>query len=472
MKLTIPLVVLCFAAAAAFGAAPFEDACSPLESNPARGAAGGGWHVLKEDGNKPGDPKGFCSWLWDIGHFSAGNEYKGKLPPPERIGGRDIPLTDDALDSIRQTFANARANGAMMIVRFGYTWSDACGCEPSNFDTLLAHIAQIGGVMKDYGDVVLAVECGMCGPWAEMHSSNYLAPEHKVKLIDAWMAALPKNVALLVRSPSCVVEYSGKDSETFMKLVRSGKYYEKQPAQRRIGMYNDGYLGTEWDYGTWPGGKNSFTRAQGVEYLEARRNVPYGGELAYIGDGEAHKVKLFDTKEYNIVEEWYRTHLSYLRNINGKSESLPRRIGELSFSHEYDFAGMPDLHEWYGKDLRFFMREHMGYRFVIRGAKVMRDKIEVSIENTGFGHLLLKSAGELVVGKKSIPAKLDLRTLKPGETRAFTIPIPKSAQEIAPKVALRLKLATPAEQEIKFANDALWDDSLAAFALPSKGERK
>ena len=35
----------------------------------------------------------------------------------------------------------------------------------------------------------------------------------------------------------------------------------------------------------------------------------------------------------------------------------------------------------------------MGYRFVIRDVSVARDAVEVTIENTGFGHLLLKSRG-------------------------------------------------------------------------------
>ena len=107
------------------GDALFRDGLSTLAENPGRGAAPGWWHVLKKSGNEAGSPSGFCSWLWNIGAFSGGNEYKGKTPPPGVIGGEDLPLTEDALLAVSNTLVNARDNGAIMIVRFGYTSSNA-----------------------------------------------------------------------------------------------------------------------------------------------------------------------------------------------------------------------------------------------------------------------------------------------------------------------------------------------------------
>ena len=81
----------------------FKDGRSLLESNPARGAAPGGWHVLRKEGNEAGSPKGFCSWLWNIGAFSGGNEYKGNPRPLGVIGGEDLPLTADARTRLPQS---------------------------------------------------------------------------------------------------------------------------------------------------------------------------------------------------------------------------------------------------------------------------------------------------------------------------------------------------------------------------------
>jgi hypothetical protein len=430
----------------------YRDGCLTLAENPARGAAPGGWHKLAKNGNAAGFPHGFCSWLWEIGEFSGGNEYKGKAPPLDCIGGEDAPLTDDALAAVSNTLVNARSGGAVLIVRFGYTSGSETGAEPTDFNTILTHIRQLGSVLGAFPDVVLAVECGMIGPWGEMHSNNYREPEHIRAITDAWLGTLARETALLVRYPKWILEYADKDADDFMREVSAETYYKIQPAQRRIGMFNDGYLGTEADYGTWRKGDRWLVREQGVAYLEARRNVPYGGELAHISEEEAESVGLFDTARYNIVREFYRTHLSYLRNIDTERHVLARRIGRLTLTHDYDFDGMPDLSEWYGRDLRSFIRAHMGYRFVIRDVVDAKGRMEVTVENTGFGHLLLKSRAEVSADGKAVQVPMDLRTLRAGARRTFKIELPRGSGA-ARSVMLRVRADTPAAQPILFAND-------------------
>lgn len=444
----------CAVAAAAVDDPRFRDGLSVLEANPARGAAPGGWHVLKKEGNEAGSPKGFCSWLWNIGAFSGGNEYKGKPPPLDCIGGKDLPLTGDAIAAVSNTLVNARANGAVMIVRFGYTSGAETGAEPTDFDVLVGHIRQLGPVLAAFPDVVLAVECGMTGPWGEMHSNGYREPHHIRAIGDAWLETLSKQTALLVRYPMWVVEYAGKTTDEFLREVEDGTYYKAQPAQRRIGMFNDGYLGTDADYGTWRRGEKWMVREQGVRYLEARRNVPYGGELAHISEDAANDVPLFDLAKFNVVQEFYRTHLSYLRNISTKRHVLAARIGRLTLTHDYDFEGMPDLSEWYGTDLRTFILTHMGYRFVVRDVKFGSGVVEVTVENTGFGHLLMKNRAEISAGGAARPVAIDLRKICPGEKKTFALPLPKGTSANVP-VLLTVRLDTPAAQVVHFANDAM-----------------
>ena len=441
------------------GDALFRDGLSTLAENPGRGAAPGWWHVLKKSGNEAGSPSGFCSWLWNIGAFSGGNEYKGKTPPPGVIGGEDLPLTEDALLAVSNTLVNARDNGAIMIVRFGYTSGGESGTEPTDFDMMVRHINQLAPILGAFPDVVQAVECGMSGPWGEMHSTNYREPHHIRAIGDAWLAGLSKQTSLLVRYPMWILQYAGKDKDDFMKEVEDGTYYKTQPAQRRIGMFNDGYLGTEADYGTWRHGDMWMNRDEGVKYLEARRNVPYGGELAHISEEEAEAVPLFDLSRFNIVREFYLTHLSYLRNIETERHNLARRIEKLKLTHEYDFPGMPDLSEWYGADLRRFMLTHMGYRFVIRGVAVEKDTLEVTVENTGFGHLLQRSSGELRVDGKTMPIPLDLRTLRPCAHRKYAIRL-QSADAAKKDVFLRLMTCDEKPKPVFFANDAMRCDGV------------
>ena len=294
----------------------------------------------------------------------------------------------------------------------------------------------------------------MTGPWGEMHSTFYREPFHVKAIGDEWLKSLAKETALLVRYPKWILDYAGKDADSFLREVADGTYYKIQPAQRRIGMFNDGYLGTESDYGTWRTGERWMDRDQGVEYLEARRNVPYGGELAHISPEEAEAVGLFDIARFNIVREFYRTHLSYLRNISTKRHNLAGRIGKLKLTHAYDFPGMPDLSEWYGTDLRTFMLSHMGYRFVMRDVKFTSSHVSVTVENTGFGHLLMKPRGEIKAGGLSRAVEIDLRKVRPGEKKTFNLPLPKGASSTS-AVLLTVRLDTPAAQPVLFANDAI-----------------
>ncbi len=162
----------------------------------------------------------------------------------------------------------------------------------------------------------------------------------------------------------------------------------------------------------------------------------------------------FDLSRYNIVQEFYRTHLSYLRNINGKRHVLAARIGRLVLTHDYDFEGMPDLSEWYGTDLRRFMLTHMGYRFVVRSVKFGAGSVSVDIENTGFGHLLCRCRAELVSGNSVVPVDLDLRKLAPCTRKVYTLPLPVKSVADVP-LLLKVCLDTPAAQPILFANDAM-----------------
>lgn len=466
------LAAIC--AGTSFGAS-FRDGCAALEGNPARGAAPGGWHLLKKTGNVAGSPTGFCSWLWNIGAFSHGNQYETNAIPT-CVGGEDLPLSDDALLAVSNTLVNARANGAVMIIRFGYTSGSEVGTEPADFNVLVRHIRQLGSILAEFPDVVLAVEGGMCGPWGEMHSTNYREPEHIKAMGDAWLETLAPSTALLVRYPMWILQYANKQVGEFLQDVADGSYIADQPAQARIGMFNDGYLGSATDYGTWRSDNWWMTRQQGVAYLDARRNVPYGGELAHLTTSEADAVErdLLDPAKYNIVQEFYRTHLCYLRNIDTKGHRLAGRLETHLLTHDYDFDGMPDLSEWYGRNLRDFMRAHTGYRFVVRDAKFGSYPgfayIGLTIENTGFGQPLSDDNVEVVFsGERGVFAVrprggISLCDIGGGERRAMQIELdyPKSMPAGDYDVLLRV---SSARHPIQFANEDCWNETLKANRL-------
>ncbi len=103
-------------------------------------------------------------------------------------------------------------------------------------------------------------EAGIFGLWGEMHTSKYCAAEYSKYIIDARLDACPDSKPVLVRDPFYLMHYTGlKNSE----LAR----YTPEPDTKaeRLGLYNDCYMGSDDDLGTWM--DDSLTRHEGVNYL-------------------------------------------------------------------------------------------------------------------------------------------------------------------------------------------------------------
>ncbi len=454
--------------------------------NPECGLFGARWIRLKQEGNKPVESfdkhPNFC-FMWELSRFSAGNKYRDKEIPTNRVGGVDLPLSDDALDAVDKSLAAARAHGVTVYVRLGYTYDEAVGTEPGDFKMILKHQEQIGAVISRYPAVVTAVECGLLGPWGEMHSSAYGTTEYHAAIIRKWLEVTPPTVAILVRAPNHILDYAAAETTDAYFAPR-----EKKPGEERIGMYNDGYLGTDWDYGTWAdGGKRYFSRAQGVSFLETRPAGPYGGECAYVSDEGARKVNILYPEKYNIVQEFYRTHLTYLRNIT-QNISLIQYLDTIPFKPEtYAFTNMPALAEYDGKSLRKFIEDHLGYRYVMRKLKAPEAirsgkpfKFDFLVENTGFAQARVKGRAQFVIQQGSETFVCDARLSTPmtdWKSAARTAvrvsgKAPKGLKRGDCTISLRLRAPMKDERKgelprrpIRFANEGMWREDIRANAL-------
>lgn len=432
----------------------YVDGCETIVENPGRGLAPGGWVTFKPEGlpNWHGQG-GYHSSLWELSRFSGGREQGGKRPTPERVGGKDIPLTDAMKNDVERFLLETRSHGGSLIVRLGYTWSEQVGCEPFDFEILLGHVRDLSSILAKFPDVVMAVEAGVAGPWGEMHSSDYCKAEYMNRILAAYLEKLPAEISLLVRNPGILARFDGD--------------------RMRLGMYNDGYLGTWWDYGTWAG---EWTRERSLELLGPRTRHPYGGELAYIGrdflDKNLHRThELWEPEKWNLVKDWYSVHLNYLRNLQEKGHTLAGYFNEVAFdSAKWRFDGMPDLHEYDGQSMAKFVLDHMGYRYVIRdlrlpkairpGAKV---RLALDIENTGFGEMLRPPKLELrlACGQRSERVVPTANLVIPSGSRKrvaidFTVPadLPRGTKD-----------ATIQLSGLRFANPGLWDADNRLFTL-------
>ena len=118
-----------------------------------------------------------------------------------------------------------------------------CITEPPK-DAILAHISQLTSqprsILPGNQDVILAVQAGFVGPWGEFHTSTHFADDKQGRedIIKALLDAVPER-DVQVRYPRLK-----KDELTL------GTDYLS-----RTGHYNDCFLASETDYGTYTEGK-------------------------------------------------------------------------------------------------------------------------------------------------------------------------------------------------------------------------
>ena len=486
----------------------YEDALGTGFAKPACGIIGGGWRVAQTNGTTAVFlPSGYSTPMWDLRLFSGGNNDGNRgnrittLTDPDTgevisattnrvVGAADIPINAQTLDAWRQTFSNARSNGALVSPRFAYDQSGITGCEPSDFSVILTHIRQIAGVLNEFADIVPSIECGIIGPFGEMHSSMYDDTVYAPQIIRAWLHELDPRIKVQVRSPKYLFRLLDNCSRAEDLLARQDEF----DPDRRLGLFDDGYLGTIYNYGTYNGfisngGVNNFNRRQAMQFLRERPHIPYGGECAGVpAETAAGVLDTFANNGWNLVEEWYDSHLSYLRGITGGvGATLNARTFSLS---EYGFDGAPDLHEWDGLTLADFLRAHIGHRFVLRGSRLSDAaapggtlSLTFAIENTGFTDLPSPSRTEVLLQSSgdrfwACPVALDLGAAIPSRTNAtlaLTLQLPSALAEGDWNVYLRTHLiadgdspSRAGQRTVRFANpDAQWNSTLGANLLGS-----
>ena len=486
----------CLFAAALRTTVLFVDGGETL-ANPGCGYAGGGWTALVPGMSTCGEnlcsSSANCTKLWSMHKFSKGYVYGDTYAAQTNnyahisnyVGGVDMPLDESALLSVSNSFLACRRNGGTCIPRFAYTWSGWGGAEPDDFEMILTHIRQLGGVVSQFRDVVPAVECGIIGAYGEMHTSRYTAKEYANRIVAAWLDSLPNDMALLVRTPQVWMKFLQTTTSAFLR--GGGMQSMDQVLRARMGFFNDGYLGTDWDYGTWGGGggTESWSRDEGRLFLHDQA-VPYGGEFATVTASYFRdNVDLLDPSRFNIVAEWYDTHLSYLRTIRSYNMTVVQNLTNTFFSaSRWAFDGMPDLSEYEGVDLRKFCEDHMGYRYVVRDVSLVSlvggARLDVEIENTGFGQLLFDDRLEIVLSGEGlfvvplVGEAPSLCTLRGGSSAVYSLDfnypanLPSGEYDVLLRVRTPLADETPSSRPrrpVRFANEGGYDDGLGANFL-------
>lgn len=435
--------------------------------NPGMGYTTTLWYRCAPGKTTPRNPSGSLVLMFiDIGAFSSG-ENGTKNDDGTYSPGKDYPLDETFFSALRETFENCRRSGSTIALRFRYDDDGTQNPEPATFDMMKTHIQQIGdsGLLDDYEDILMFVESGFVGCYGEQWGGKYCSLEQKAELLGLMLDIVPDPIPVTVRTPDIFAKWAGIDRKSLANWVS-----EPGSKAARVGMYDDGYMGSDSDLGTYS------DRAAETAWLGRQAVTSYfGGEFS----GNLEFAQKYDTYlPENAIPEMYRTHLSYINsNIFGL-------YNDYTFGKEYDIPDA-DNSAYYGQTVRKFIRDHLGYRFVLRDAKLSKEvqqggilNIQLAVENTGFANPVREQKAELLLEKDGdfIRSKLDLDSRK--WASRSTTPAAVSAQipgGLEPgKWNVYLKLSVGSNhtaqthlRSVRFANPDIWNAGLGANYIGS-----
>ncbi len=309
----------------------------------------------------------------------------------DTIRGVSQDLTEDALNVLQTSFDNIRSYGGKVIVRICYDpWYNGRSNVTPEHKWVLRHVEQLAPVLSKNTDVIMALEMGMHGAYGEMHSDTSITYPRVAEAANLMLRLTPPELKILTRTGNYSAAVLGFenwgvdfhiDGDVFKQIAEA-----KGDTMYRVGMFNDGYLGTQYDYGTWGADcKTSICREEGVAWLEKYSiNTPYGGEALTTASG----YQVINTPEF-LAYEGFRTHTSYLNiewNYNLINDWKAKHFTGKDF--EYDGTKIDSLTGFK------YIEDHLGYRFVLRESW-LRDtvyngelfKAKLRIQNVGFGNL-------------------------------------------------------------------------------------
>ena len=413
--------------------------------NPERGFYSTAFLKLMPSGSKPSNSGANLVHLRvDIGNFSKAVN-----------GIEDMEFTEDALNALDQTFSNIRVKGGSVIIRFAYDgFNGHANLEPS-LDMILKHISQLKPVFEKNKDVIAYVELGFFGPWGEMHTSKVSSTDNVSKAIDVMLDTVPETIKIGVRTPNYYVKWLGIDRKNLNENIT-----QKGTDAYRVGLYNDGYLGSESDLGTFA------NREIEIAWLENQaRHTFYGGEVVA---NYASKTPL-NTVEY-MSKEAFRTHTTYL-NSEWNNTVINAWKNEI-------YNGDDDVYK--GKDGYTYIANHLGYRFVLRKSEIVNKieaneslKIKLQIENVGFANLINDKIVTLILeqdGKKyEIPTNINPTDWNSKEISNVNLDVklPENINLGEWKIYLRISQSGNMETDnnykcIQFANPNIWEETFGA----------
>lgn len=271
-------------------------------------------------------------------------------------------ISQAGLDNLDSLFRALSQENKQLIVRVLYDWErESVQSEPERLDIILRHMEQTGEIIRRYEDSIFTLQGLFIGDWGEMHNTRY-SSAGDLRILAEKLADVTGS-RLSVRTPAQWRQITDDGAETLLA--------------RRLGLFNDGIMGSESDLGTYDmadHGAQRRTRDQELAFQEELcRSVPNGGEV--VVDNPCNDFE-------SAVQTLEQMRITYL-NKDYDAKVL-EKWADVRVSGRGCFDGMDGLS---------YIERRLGSRLFVSGAELERDilrrqvTVEAVIQNAGFAPL-------------------------------------------------------------------------------------
>ncbi len=321
----------------------------------------------------------------------------------------------------------------------------------------MKHIEQLRPFFEQNEDIIACVETGFLGPWGEQHSSKIVTQENIKKITEKLLEVVPETRTVNVRKPLWYCATTGVDINNIDKDES-----KKGTSAYRIGMFNDGYLGSKSDLGSFS------NREKALEWLERQAtHTLYGGEVVLSSELDKNGNKYHSIE--HIQEEMFKTHTSYInREWNYK-------VIEEWQNDTYE--GNDLLYK--GKSAYLYVKNHLGYRLVLNECQMPKtvellnnQTINIKLKNVGAGNVVNEKDAYVIlkndINEYAIQISMDVRNFKSNENYDFDIEIPLEKNieignyDVYLKIVNKNDDVTTNKRTIRFANEGVWNEEIGA----------
>ena len=363
-------------------------------------------------------------------------------------------ISTNALKQLNKILNECTRAKKQVVLRFLYDWDgQALSSEPSDLSQIKKHISQLSSTVNSYADCIYILQGALIGNNGEMNNSNYNDINQIRQIIEELDQNIVPDIYLAVRTPA---QLRGV-LRTRNPLSSTNAWHGT--LESRLGLFNDGMLGSVYDLGTYddtPLQSDSAIDEQGTRSEELIfqeklcQYVPNGGEVTV--DNEYNDLD-------NAITDLFQMHVSYL-NSEHDADVLDKWKSSVYTGNTADasdvFSGCT------GYD---YINSHLGYRYVMKQSSidfhpVFSDTatLYITVSNVGFSSAYIKFDTSLILtdqdtGKsQKIETSIDNRSIAGNDSSEFKINLDvRSLKKGTYTVSLRMK-DSRTKTYIHFAN--------------------